>query len=120
MAFLAEKAVDHDYVLKADDDAFVFVGNLRALLQPFDPNDRLYLGHDLYSGHNWMSGFAYVISRGGFVAAMDAFPEIKAAAAPPSLVTGGDIFAKRRRRLLTDDQPEDSAIGIVMTAVRAA
>lgn len=35
---------DADYFIKADDDSYVIVENLRMLLQPYSPNDPIYFG----------------------------------------------------------------------------
>ena len=58
-----------DFVLKADDDSYIFVDHLRSLLDRFRPDERLYLGHALRleGGGTWMSGGAgYVVSGGAF------------------------------------------------------
>ncbi len=49
MAFVREKHWDFDFVLKADDDTFLFEGNLRRFLRAFDSREVLYLGHPLHS-----------------------------------------------------------------------
>ncbi|XP_035703860.1 glycoprotein-N-acetylgalactosamine 3-beta-galactosyltransferase 1 isoform X3 [Folsomia candida] len=50
-----------DFFLKADDDTYVIVENLLHLLQPYDPNETLYLGCEF---KGYMSGGAgYVLSK---------------------------------------------------------
>ena len=119
-----EGAIEFDFVLKADDDTFVFADNLADFLRPFDPGDVLYVGHALRSSANtWMSGCAYALSRGAFRAILRGFPEMAdggGGGGGGGGGRGGDIFSKRRRRLLLDKQPEDVAMGMVMTAIRAA
>lgn len=57
---------DFDWFLKADDDAYIIVENLRFLLSHYNHSAPVYLGH-LYKGYHkagYMSGGAsYVISR---------------------------------------------------------
>ncbi|XP_046350386.2 glycoprotein-N-acetylgalactosamine 3-beta-galactosyltransferase 1-like [Haliotis rufescens] len=56
----------YDWILKADDDSFIIMENLRFLLSKFDPNDAAYIGyHFKVLAHNgYMSGGgSYVISK---------------------------------------------------------
>ncbi|KAH8380204.1 hypothetical protein KR009_009466 [Drosophila setifemur] len=57
---------DYDWFLKADDDTFVIMENLRWLLYPYDPEAPLYFGHRFRTTFpkGYMSGGAgYVMSR---------------------------------------------------------
>ncbi|XP_023036447.1 glycoprotein-N-acetylgalactosamine 3-beta-galactosyltransferase 1 [Drosophila willistoni] len=58
---------DYDWYLKADDDTFVIMENLRWFLYPFDPDALVFFGHRFRSNfpQGYMSGGAgYVLSRG--------------------------------------------------------
>ena len=55
-----------DWFLKADDDTYVIVENLRYLLSHYDPSDPVYLGHHFkkFTDQGYMSGGAgYVLSK---------------------------------------------------------
>ena len=57
-----------DWFLKADDDSFIIMDNLRSFLSNYDPLQKLYLGHvdTHYSGvkHGYNSGGAgYLLSK---------------------------------------------------------
>ncbi|ESO81906.1 hypothetical protein LOTGIDRAFT_170451 [Lottia gigantea] len=55
-----------DWFLKADDDTFIVVENLKFLLSKYNPKKPIYLGHlfKKYSKYGYMSGGAgYVLSR---------------------------------------------------------
>ncbi|XP_070206365.1 glycoprotein-N-acetylgalactosamine 3-beta-galactosyltransferase 1-like isoform X2 [Littorina saxatilis] len=57
----------YDWFVKADDDVFLIVENLRLMLSKLSPDDPVYLGHHfrLYAHNGYMSGGAsYVLSRG--------------------------------------------------------
>ncbi|XP_070202939.1 glycoprotein-N-acetylgalactosamine 3-beta-galactosyltransferase 1-like [Littorina saxatilis] len=57
----------YDWFVKADDDVYLIVENLRLLLSKLSPDDPVYLGHHFrVNAHNgYMSGgSSYVISRG--------------------------------------------------------
>lgn len=49
-----------DFFLKADDDTYVIVENLLHLLQPYDPNETLYLGCEF---KGYMSGGAGALTK---------------------------------------------------------
>ena len=54
---------------QADDDSYIFMENLRNLLAPMDPDQKIYIGHAFRSrsGGTWMSGGAgYILSRATF------------------------------------------------------
>lgn len=55
-----------DYLLKADDDTYVVVENLKKILHQFDPRDLLYMGHQQEDqAVTYMSGGSgYVLSAG--------------------------------------------------------
>ncbi|XP_049842595.1 uncharacterized protein LOC126293415 [Schistocerca gregaria] len=73
----------NEWLLKADDDTYVVMENLRQLLQPLEPEEALYLGLHLLANvpEGYMSGGAgYVLSRGAvqrLVAAWDLDVELK-------------------------------------------
>merc|ERR1712226_226942 len=57
---------EYDWFLKADDDTYVIMENLRNLLQDFDSSENIYLGHRFkpYVRQGYMSGGAgYVLSK---------------------------------------------------------
>ena len=59
---------EFDWILKADDDSYVILENLRLLTSHFNPNEGLYLGRLFrpYVSQGYMSGGAgYVLSRKG-------------------------------------------------------
>jgi len=68
LSYIYDNVIDnYDWVLKADDDTFVIVENLRYLLSAYDPSRPIWFGQRLETteptGH--MSGGAgYVLSRG--------------------------------------------------------
>ncbi|KAJ7428866.1 Glycoprotein-N-acetylgalactosamine 3-beta-galactosyltransferase 1 [Willisornis vidua] len=65
-----------DWFLKADDDTFVVVANLRWLLAPLPPQRPLYLGKRFrpFARQGYMSGGAgYVLSRGALAQVATAF-----------------------------------------------
>lgn len=65
--FLYENYLDkYDWFMKADDDTYVIVENLRRLLEPYNPDEGHYFGLRFkpYVEHGYMSGGAgYVLSK---------------------------------------------------------
>ncbi|TKR87446.1 hypothetical protein L596_011843 [Steinernema carpocapsae] len=65
--YLYENELDnYDYFLKADDDTYVIVENLRLMLMPYSPKDPLYFGCRFkpFTKQGYMSGGAgYILSR---------------------------------------------------------
>ncbi|KAF2366476.1 Fringe-like [Trinorchestia longiramus] len=93
---------DFDWFLKADDDTYFIIENLRDLLRTQDPNDNIYFGCNLRTPDStgYMSGGAgYVLSR----AALQQLG--------PAL--------HNSQSWLTDTDPEDVNIGAVLRAAGA-
>ncbi|RXG69618.1 Glycoprotein-N-acetylgalactosamine 3-beta-galactosyltransferase 1 [Armadillidium vulgare] len=54
----------YEWVLKVDDDTFVFVENLISSLKPYDPNHLIAAGHKLYT---WETNEVYLNGGAGYV-----------------------------------------------------
>lgn len=48
-AYEQDMLLTYDWILKADDDTFIFVENLVSALEPLDPSSRIAIGHKLYT-----------------------------------------------------------------------
>ena len=55
---------EFDWFLKADDDTFMVIENLKELLRPYDTNQPIHFGHHFkYLGGYFAGGAGYVLSR---------------------------------------------------------
>ena len=55
---------EFDWFLKADDDTFMVIENLKELLRPIDTNEPIHFGHHFkYLGGYFAGGAGYVLSR---------------------------------------------------------
>ncbi|KAK7500013.1 hypothetical protein BaRGS_00008861 [Batillaria attramentaria] len=54
---------DYDWFLKADDDSYIVMENLKFLLSHYDPSQAVYLGHPL----KWLSPGGYMQGGAGYV-----------------------------------------------------
>ena len=55
---------EFDWFLKADDDTFMVIENLKEMLRPFDTNEPIHFGHHFkYLGGYFAGGAGYVLSR---------------------------------------------------------
>lgn len=57
---------EYDWILKADDDTYMVMENVRELLSQYNPETSLYFGHRMISNRSidgFMQGGAYILSR---------------------------------------------------------
>ena len=55
---------EFDWFIKADDDTFMVIENLKEFLRPFDTNEPIHFGHHFkYLGGYFAGGAGYVLSR---------------------------------------------------------
>ncbi|CAJ0928002.1 unnamed protein product, partial [Mesorhabditis belari] len=71
-----EKGNDFDWFMKADDDCYYIMENIREVLSKYDPNEPWYLGELVTSGYKVYpsGGTGYILSRAAlkkFVTALD-------------------------------------------------
>lgn len=66
---------DYDWFVKADDDTYYVVENLRNLLKDYNTQDSIWFGHRFqYLGGYFAGGAGYVLSQGALERSQELFP----------------------------------------------